>query len=77
MATIPNEADEDQRRAVRERQELLTERTRLTTRVGALLSILGISGYDVRRSDRRVRLAALSGRKGHRSHPAPKPNSSG
>ncbi|MBV9964167.1 MAG: IS110 family transposase [Alphaproteobacteria bacterium] len=59
MATIPDEADEDQRRAVRERQELLTERTRLTNRVGALLSILGVSGYDVRRSDRRARLAAL------------------
>jgi transposase len=59
MAPIPDEADEDQRRAVRERQELLTERIRLTNRVGALLSTLGVSGYDIRRSDRRARLTAL------------------
>jgi transposase len=34
MAPVPDEADEDQRRAMRERQELLTERVRLTNRVG-------------------------------------------
>jgi transposase len=59
MAPIPDEADEDQRRAVRERQELLTERVRLTNRVGALLATLGITGYDPRRADRRERLDAL------------------
>lgn len=59
MASIPDETDEDQRRAVRERQELLTERTRLTNRVGALLATLGITGYDVRRAHRRERLDGL------------------
>lgn len=59
MAPIPDEADEDRRRAVRERQELLTERVRLTNRVGALLATLGIAGYDPRRADRRSRLDAL------------------
>jgi transposase len=59
MAPVPDEADEDQRRAMRERQELLTERVRLTNRVGALLATLGITDYDVRRADRRMRLDAL------------------
>lgn len=59
MAPIPNEADEDWRRAVRERQELLTERTRLTNRAGALLATLGIADYDMRRPNRRAQLDAL------------------
>jgi transposase len=59
MAPIPDEADEDRRRAVRERQELLTERTRLTNRVGALIATLGITDYDVRRANRRARLDTL------------------
>lgn len=59
MAPVPDEADEDRRRAVRERQELLTERVRLTNRVGALLATLGVTGYDVRRTDRRMRLDGL------------------
>ena len=59
MAPIPDEAAEDRRRAVRERQELLTERVRLTNRVGALLATLGVAGYDVRRVDRRARLDGL------------------
>ncbi len=59
MAPIPNEADEDWRRAVRERQELLTERTRLTNRVSALTATLGIVDYDVRRANRRARLDTL------------------
>lgn len=61
MAPIPDEADEDRRRAVRERQELLTERVRLTNRVDALLATLGIADYDVRRADRHARLEALRG----------------
>jgi transposase len=60
MAPIPDEADEDRRRAVRERQELLTARVlRLTNRIGALLATLGITGYDPRRADRRPRLNNL------------------
>lgn len=59
MAPIPDDVDEDKRRAVRERQELLTERNRLTSRVDALLATLGMAGYDVRRPDRRARLDLL------------------
>lgn len=59
MAPVPDEEGEDQRRAVRERQELLIERVRLTNRVGAVLATLGIVGYDVRRADRRQRLDKL------------------
>lgn len=44
---------------MRERQELLTERTRLTNRVGALTATLGITDYDVRRANRRIRLDTL------------------
>jgi len=59
MAPVPDEEGEDQRRAVRERQELLIERVRLTNRVGAVLATLGIVGYHVRRADRRQRLDKL------------------
>ena len=61
MAPIPDEADEDGRRAVRERQELVAERVRLTNRIGALLATLGITGYDPRRTDRHARLEKLQG----------------
>jgi transposase len=44
---------------VRERQELLTERTRLTNRAGALLATLGIVDFDMRRPNRRAKLDAL------------------
>jgi len=44
MAPIPDEADEDARRSVRERTELLSDRVGLTNRIGAILATL-IAGF--------------------------------
>ena len=59
MVPIPTEADEDARRCVRERQELLGERVAIVNRITSILATLGIRGYDALRRDRRQRLAAL------------------
>lgn len=59
MVPIPAEADEDARRAVREREELVAERIALANRIGAILTTLGIRGYDPMRRDRRQRLDGL------------------
>jgi transposase len=59
MVPIPSEADEDARRAVRERKELVSERISLVNRIGAVLATLGVQGYNPLRRDRRLRLDAL------------------
>ncbi len=59
MVPIPDPVDEDARRLVRERQELLGERIALTNRIDAVLATLGIRGYDPRRRDQRMRLEQL------------------
>ena len=59
MVPIPNEADEDARRCVRERTELVSERIGLTNRIGAVLATLGIDDYNPLLKNRRQRLAAL------------------
>ena len=41
MVPIPSEADEDARRGVRERTELVSERVGLVNRIGAVLATLG------------------------------------
>jgi transposase len=41
MVPIPDEYDEDARRCVRERTELVAERVGLTNRIGAVLATLG------------------------------------
>jgi len=56
---IPDEADEDARRCVRERTELVSERVGLANRIGAVLARLGIDGYDPLLKNRRRRLADL------------------
>jgi transposase len=43
MVPVPDEADEDARRCVRERTELISERVGLTNRIGAILATLGVS----------------------------------
>ena len=43
MVPVPDEADEDARRCVRERTELISERVGLTNRIGAVLATLGVS----------------------------------
>ena len=59
MAPIPDEADEDARRCVRERAELLSERVGLTNRIGAVLATLGVNDYNPLLQSRRRRLAEL------------------
>ena len=59
MAPIPDEADEDARRCVRERTELLSDRVGLTNRIGAVLATLGVNDYNPLLQSRRRRLAEL------------------
>jgi transposase len=56
MVPIPDEADEDARHLVREREDLIAERIGLTNRIGAILATLGVKGFDPLRRDRRMRL---------------------
>jgi transposase len=59
MVPVPEEADEDARHPGREREELVAERIALTNRIGAILTTLGVEGYDPLRRDRRRRLGQL------------------
>jgi transposase len=59
MVPIPAEADEDARRRVRERAELVSERIGLVNRIGAVLATLGAGEYNPLRRDRRQRLDEL------------------
>lgn len=59
MVHPPLPADEDRRRAVRERQRLITEKTQHINRIKGLLATQGIAGYAPARSDRRARLEGL------------------
>src|ERR1700726_3512039 len=59
MVPIPDEADEDARRCVRERTELISERIGLTNRIGAVLATLGVSDYNPLLRNRYRRLAEL------------------
>src|SRR5271169_6173386 len=43
MVPVSDEADEDARRCVRERTEIISERVGLTNRIGAVLATLGVS----------------------------------
>ena len=59
MVPVPDEADEDARRCVRERSELISERIGLTNRIGAILATLGVSDYNPLLRNRGRRLAEL------------------
>lgn len=59
MVPIPEVADEDARRCVRERTDLISERVGLTNRIGAVLATLGICDYNPLLKSRRRRLADL------------------
>jgi transposase len=59
MVPIPDEADEDERRRVREREDLMAERVSLVNRIGAVLATLGVGDYNPLRRDRRTRLESL------------------
>lgn len=59
MVPIPDESDEDARRCVRERAELVCERVALVNRVNAVLATLGADDYNPLRQSRRRRLDEL------------------
>ena len=59
MVPVPDEADEDARRFVRERTELISERVGLINRIGAVLATLGVSDYNPLLRNRGRRLAEL------------------
>jgi transposase len=59
MVPIPDAADEDERRCVREREDLVAERVGLVNRIGAVLATLGAAEYNPLRRDRRERLEVL------------------
>jgi transposase len=59
MVPIPDEGDEDARRSVRERAELLTERVALVNRIGAVLATMGCADYNPLLRNRRRRLNEL------------------
>jgi transposase len=59
MVPIPSEVEEDGRRPLRERQDLITERLAITNKIDGVLATLGVGGYRPLRRDRRERLEAL------------------
>jgi transposase len=59
MVPIPAEDDEDARRCVRERAELVAERVALVNRIGAVLATMGCGAYDPLLRNRRQRLGEL------------------
>jgi transposase len=59
MVPIPDETDEDARRCVRERSELVSERVGLVNRIGAVLATLGADDYNPLLQSRRRRLTEL------------------
>jgi transposase len=56
MVPIPSEADEEARRAHREREDLTKERRSIVNKIDAILATLGIKGYKALRRDRREQL---------------------
>ena len=65
MVPVPDEADEDARHLVREREDLIAERIGLTNRIGAILVTLGAEAFDPLRRDRRTRIEAIRTALGH------------
>jgi transposase len=56
MVPIPSEADEEARRANREREDLSRERRSIVNKIDGILATLGIKGYKALRRDRREQL---------------------
>lgn len=59
MVPIPSEADEEARRAHREREDLIGSRRSILNKIDGILATLGIGGYRALRRDRREQLANL------------------
>ena len=58
MVPIPSEADEEARRAYREREDLTGER-RFVNKIDGILATLGIKAYKALRRDRREQLTSM------------------
>jgi transposase len=56
MVAIPSEADEEARRANREREDLTRERRSIVNKIDGILATLGVKGYKALRRDRREQL---------------------
>ncbi len=59
MVPVPDEKDEDARRSMRERAELIAERIGFTNAIGAILATLGTGDFNPLRRDRRRKLEEL------------------
>nr|WP_244635440.1 IS110 family transposase [Methylosinus sp. C49] len=59
MVPVPSEADEEARRAHREREDLTGERRSILNKIDGILANLGICGFKRLRRDRRRQLAEL------------------
>jgi transposase len=59
MVPVPDEATEDARRPIREREELIRARVAIVNRIGAVLTVLGAGEYNPLRRDCRERLGQL------------------
>src|SRR6202045_456075 len=59
MVPNPNEADEEARRAHREREELTCERRSIVNKIDGILATLGVKGFRALRRDRRDQLTSL------------------
>jgi transposase len=59
MVPIPSEADEEARRAYREREDLTCERRSIANKIDGILATLGVKGFKALRRDRREQLTSL------------------
>src|SRR5208337_1027538 len=59
MVPIPSEADEEARRAHREREDMIGERRSIVNKIGGILATLGVKGFKALRRDRRKQLDLL------------------
>jgi transposase len=75
MVPVPDEADEDARREIRERAELISERVSLVNRIGAILATLGVGDYNPLLQSRRRRLDELRTLSTYRCRPVRTPRS--
>ena len=59
MVPVPSEAEEEARRAQREREDLIGERRSILNKIDGILATLGICGFKGLRRDRRKQLGDL------------------
>ena len=71
MVPIPPEDDEDARRCVRQREELVAELVALVNRISGVLATLGVGEYNPLLRNRRERLQALRAAPGASLPPHP------